>query len=139
MYSAEADDPPFFRTPAWKAHLRPDDNVMTVPTYGRGSRWAARTDIGFRMAGGYVGSLPTSYTRFRAFRELSPLPSGVPVTEAEFRRFIEAKGVTAVVVEEGENPGLQRLLVRSLARTSRSATVGWSSTDSRAGCGPASR
>ena len=123
VLSAKADDPPFFRTDAWKSQLRPGDNVMTVPTYGRGSRWAARTDIGFRMAGGYVGALPSSYTRYRAFGELSPLPKRQPLTEAELRRFVAAKDVTVVLLEPGQNLGLERMLVRMGARPQTSGGI----------------
>jgi hypothetical protein len=98
IWHARADDPAFFRTDAYRAHLSEEDHVFTLPVWGKNTRWAARTQIGFRIAGGYVGSLPDSYTRLPVWDELMA-GEVESIGDGELRRLFEAKGVTVVLTE----------------------------------------
>ena len=100
------DDVPFFADGGYEGRLSAEDNVLTVPTWGRNMYWHVQGDFSFRLAAGYVGAFPESYQRFAAWRDLLGSPLGrenVPLP-AELRRFIRAKGVTAIVVEV-DRPG----------------------------------
>jgi hypothetical protein len=99
-------DPPFFATDRAKAVLGPEDRVLTIPAWGRNMRWQAREDFSFALATGYTGAFPESYTRFPIYDRL--LSAGLnpdaarvtPSSRAELRRFVAAKGVTAIVVQD---------------------------------------
>lgn len=105
---------PFFAAGGYEGRLAPGDRVLTVPTWGRNMYWQTQADFSFDLATGYVGAFPTSYTRYAAWRDLlgSPLGREAVPGPAELRRFIRAKGVTAIVVEPG--PRDRRRLFRSL-------------------------
>ena len=107
-------DLPFFTEGGYRGRLTEKDRVLTVPTWGHNMRWQIQADFSFSLATGYVGAFPESYVRYRAWRDLLGSPFGreaVP-PEAELRRFIRAKGVTAIVVERTDTRG--RELFRSL-------------------------
>jgi hypothetical protein len=106
---------PFFAEDGHERRLEQSDRVLTVPTWGHNMHWHAQADFSFGLAAGYVGAFPESYQRFEAWRDLlgSPLGrEGVP-SPSELRRFVRAKGVTAIVVER-DRPGRGRELFRSL-------------------------
>jgi hypothetical protein len=106
---------PFFTGDGHERRLEQSDHVLTVPTWGHNMHWHVQADFSFGLAAGYVGAFPESYRRFAAWRDLlgSPLGrDGVP-SPGELRRFIRAKGVTAIVVER-DRPGGGRELFRSL-------------------------
>jgi hypothetical protein len=108
-------DLPFFTGDGHERRLEPSDHVLTVPTWGHNMRWQVQADFSFGLAAGYVGAFPESYQRFAAWRDLLGSPLGrerVPEPD-ELRRFIRAKGVTAIVVER-DRPGGGRVLFRSL-------------------------
>jgi hypothetical protein len=108
------NDLPFFTEGGYRDRLTEGDRVLTVPTWGHNMRWQIQADFSFDLATGYVGAFPESYVRYRAWRDLLGSPFGreaVP-PEAELRRFIRAKGVTAIVVERTDTRG--RELFRSL-------------------------
>jgi hypothetical protein len=99
FWHASADDPPFFRSEAYRDHLREGDRVFTLPVWGKNTRWAARTQIDFRIAGGYVGPLPESYTRFPVWSKLM-LGQVDSVGDGELHRLLAAKGATVVLTEK---------------------------------------
>ena len=110
------DDVPFFADGGYEGRLSAEDNVLTVPTWGRNMYWQVQGDFSFRLAAGYVGAFPESYMRYGAWRDLLRVPlgeEGVP-SLAELRRFVAAKGVTAIVVER-DHPVAGRRVFRSLA------------------------
>ena len=91
--------PPFFSSGEYRSYLRAGERVLTVPIIGESMRWQAEEDFRFDLAGGGVGAFPESYVRYPAF---SMLISGelTPDYGRDLRRFIEDKGVTAVVVDK---------------------------------------
>jgi hypothetical protein len=108
-------DLPFFADGGYRDRLGPSDRVLTVPTWGHNMRWQVQGDFSFDLAAGYVGAFPQSYQRFRAWRDLlgSPLGhEGIPPAD-ELRRFLDAKGVTAIVMER-DRAGHGKELFRSL-------------------------
>ncbi len=101
LWNVPAEDPPLFRSGEYSSLISPRDRVLTIPVIGRNTRWAARTNVGFRIVGGYVGAFPPSFTQAPGWRELSLGRTG-PATNRLIRRFIREKGVTVVVIEERE-------------------------------------
>jgi hypothetical protein len=114
QWHTELTDVPFFADGGYRERLVEGDRVLTVPTWGHNMRWQIQGDWSFDLAAGYVGAFPESYLRFRAWRDLlgSPLGREAIPPENELRRFIRAKGVTAIVVEG--TGGMRRRLFRSL-------------------------
>jgi hypothetical protein len=93
-------DPQFFGSGAYRAYLKPTDNVLTVPIFGPNGRWQADTGFRFRLAGGYGGyPFPSSVTSYPTYQTLL---TGrlTPDYAVQLRRFIAAKHVTAVVVDD---------------------------------------
>lgn len=92
-------DPSFFADGTYRAYLRPADRVLTIPPLGANQRWQADTKFAFKLAAGYAGVYPKSYTRFATWNAVltGALPPGYAV---QLRRFIADKGVTAVVVDK---------------------------------------
>jgi hypothetical protein len=110
------DEVPFFADGGYEGRLSEEDNVLTVPTWGRNMHWQVQAEFSFRLAAGYVGAFPESYMRYAAWRELLGVPLGeesVP-SVAELRRFVDDKGVTVLVVERN-HPEPGRRVFRSLA------------------------
>ena len=110
------DDVPFFADGGYEGRLSGEDNVLTVPTWGRNMYWHVQGDFSFRLAAGYVGAFPESYMRYRAWRDLLRVPlgqEGVP-SLPELHRFVADKEVTALVVER-DHPLAGRRVYRSLA------------------------
>lgn len=94
-------DPPFFAHGIYKRYLRADDHVLTVPAWGPNERWIADAGFPFALTTGYAGNpFPASYTRYAAWDSLL---TGrlTPDYAAQLRRFVAAKDVTAVVVQDG--------------------------------------
>lgn len=115
-WHTQLEDVPFFADGGHKGRLSEDDNVLTVPTWGRNMRWQVQADFSFRLAAGYVGAFPESYMRYEAWRDLLGVSLGeesVP-SLAELRRFVDDKGVTVVAVER-DHPEPVRQLFRRLA------------------------
>jgi hypothetical protein len=93
-------DPAFFETGEHRRYLKSEDRVITVPTLGANERWHAKADLGFKLAGGYLGTrFPSAYTRYPTWTTLA---SGrlTPDYAAQLRRFVRDKGVTAIVVDK---------------------------------------
>jgi hypothetical protein len=106
-------DPAFFADGTYKAYLKPSDHVLTIPAWGPNSRWQADTGFRFQLADGYAGNpFPPPYTRFATWNTLLTGHTN-PDSAAELRRFVRAKGVTAIVVDE-TMPGPWRRLFGSL-------------------------
>ena len=102
--------PAFFTSGASQRLLDEDDHVLVIPIIGDSMRWQAEADFSFQLAGGGVGAFPESYTDYPIFSTLisgGDLPADY---ELQLQRFIEAKGVTAVVVDKGSlSPERERL------------------------------
>ena len=115
----------FFAHGGHEAVLAASDRVLTVPARGRNMFWHAQADFSFAMAAGYVGADPEAYARYPAWDMLVRAgfdPGAARPTaraEAELRRFIADKRVTAIVVEQSFaaewRPLFDRLGVRPVA------------------------
>jgi hypothetical protein len=115
VWDTRIQDPAFFTSGSYRAYLKPSDDVLTIPAWGPNERWQADTGFRFRLAGGYAGNpFPPSYTRFATWNTLltGQLTGGYA---AQLRRFVRAKGVTAIVVDETA-PGPWRKLFGTLGR-----------------------
>jgi hypothetical protein len=110
-WKTELATPGFFTSGASARLLDEDDHVLVIPIIGDSMRWQAQADFPFELAGGGVGAFPESYTDYPIFSTL--ISGGEPPVdyELELRRFVEAKGVTAVVVDKTSlTPERERLL-----------------------------
>jgi hypothetical protein len=111
-WHAAAYTPPFFKHDRYRAFLHPRDRVLMIPIVGASPRWHAQTDMGFRVAGGFVGQLPADYAawsnRVAALAQRPTAAGG-----SEIRAFMSAKRVTAIVVDKRE-PGHWRELFTPL-------------------------
>jgi len=112
-WNTPIQDPAFFADGSYRAYLKASDHVLTIPAWGPNERWQADTGFRFQLADGYAGNpFPTSYTRYATWNTLltGQLTSGYA---AALRRFVQAKGVTAIVVDETV-PGPWRKLFGTL-------------------------
>jgi hypothetical protein len=109
-WKAPVYTPAFFTTGEYRSQLSENDRVLPLPIIGDSMRWQAEEDFPFKLVGGGVGAFPKGYTRYPAFGMLISGEAG-PNAEREMRRFVRAKGVTAVVAEKGSiGPGRERML-----------------------------
>jgi hypothetical protein len=109
-WKAPAYTPSFFTSGDYRSRLSADDRVLPLPIIGDSMRWQAEEDFPFKLAGGGVGAFPKQYTRYPAFGMLISGAAG-PRAASELRRFVKAKGVTAVVAEKSSiGPGRARML-----------------------------
>jgi hypothetical protein len=109
-WKAPVYTPAFFTTGEYRSQLSENDRVLPLPIIGDSMRWQAEEDFPFKLIGGGVGAFPKGYTRYPAFGMLISGEAG-PNAAREMRRFVRAKGVTAVVAEKGSiGPGRQRML-----------------------------
>jgi hypothetical protein len=92
-------DPAFFAHGTYRRYVTSSDRVLTIPAWGPNARWQADTKFGFTLVGGYRGNpFPSSYTRYPIWNAF--LTGQLPADyAAQLRRFIRAKGVTAVIVD----------------------------------------
>lgn len=100
VWNTHIQDPAFFASGAYRRYLKPTDHVLTIPAWGPNERWQADTGFRFALADGYASNpFPPSYTRFPTWNTLltGQLTGGYG---AQLRRFVRAKGVTAIVVDE---------------------------------------
>jgi hypothetical protein len=111
-WKAPVYTPAFFTTGQYRQHLSSRDNVMPIPIIGDSMRWQAEEDFPFKLVGGGVGAFPREYTDHPAFGMLISGQAG-PNANAELRRFVDAKGVTAIVAEKAKaivGPERKRML-----------------------------
>jgi hypothetical protein len=99
LWHSSAIDPPFFSAARYESHLRPGDNVLTIPTWGQNARWQARDGFRWNLVGGYLGSFPDAYTRYPAWRTTIQGRLGHDPAD-ELRDYVRAKRVTAIVVDK---------------------------------------
>ncbi|MEA2417825.1 MAG: hypothetical protein QOE60_31 [Thermoleophilaceae bacterium] len=109
-WKAPVYTPAFFTTGEYRSHLTSKDRVLPIPIIGDSMRWQAEEDFPFKLVGGGVGAFPKGYTSYPAFGMLISGEAG-PDYAAEMRRFVRAKGTTAVVAEKAAiSPGRAKLL-----------------------------
>ena len=100
FWKTSVSDPAFFSEGRYRDRLRSADRVITIPAMGANERYQAKTKMAFKIAGGYLGTnFPEGYTRFPTWQTLL---NGqlTPDYARQLRRFVDAKGVTAIVVDK---------------------------------------
>jgi len=103
-WHAEDHTPAFFRDHTYASVLRPDENVFIIPTdAGEEMAWQATADFSFRMPEGYVGVIPIANRGSRFVHGLSADVGVLPSTK-DLMGWLEANGVTAVVVADRAQP-----------------------------------
>lgn len=113
--SSKNATPEFFSAGLYRDYLKPGENVLVIP-YGRNGNsmlWQARTNMYFRMPGGYLNLIPPEFRRWPIVNTLFT-STPVPDAGAQLKAFLDSNGVGAVVVADGSEP-LWRTLLSSLA------------------------
>ena len=116
--------PAFFAQGKFHPYLNSRDHVLTVPAWGPNQWWVAAAGFPFSLSAGYAGNpFPPSYTRYPTWTTL--LTGQLTRDYApQLRRFLAAKRVTAIVVQQGY-PGPWRQLFGSLGVQPRSVGGVW--------------
>jgi hypothetical protein len=113
-----ADIPRFFASGEYRRYIGSGDNILILPSESpSGLPQAmsmviqARTDFSFRMAMAYTGPPPPEFKRSLIMRTLyeGKIPT---VGSADFRRFLAAHEVRAIVLDQGDalEPALTAIL-----------------------------
>jgi hypothetical protein len=119
LFHSTPPDPAFFTSGQYKHYIDRDEVVLALPFSQRGPTliWQARTDMYFRLAGGYFGQQPPDdYLEEPVVVELiqGVVSEGTP---CNLKSFIERRDVGAVVLETGSaepyRPVLAELGLRS--------------------------
>jgi hypothetical protein len=112
-WHTDISTPAFFDSGAFRTELTPSDRVLAVPIWGPNERWQAESGFAFKLVGGYLSTaFPAEYARYPAWEMIkSGQPSGN--YRSELRRFVRAKGVTAIVLDKRVT-GAWRTLFASL-------------------------
>jgi hypothetical protein len=113
VWQTDTSTPAFFNSGAFRAQLTPSDRVLAVPIWGPNERWQAESGFEFKLVGGYLGTgFPEEYTRYATWETLKTgqLSDDYPL---HLRRFVRAKGVTAIAVDK-RVPGPWRKLFGTL-------------------------
>ncbi len=93
-------DPTFFTSGAYRRYLDASSNVLTIPAWGPNERWQADTGFAFNLSDGYAGNpFPASYTRYPTWNTLLT-GQLTPGWRGQLRRFVAAKRVTDIVVDD---------------------------------------
>jgi hypothetical protein len=103
-WAVTTPEPRFISDGIYKTCLAPDDNVLVFPSsfHGNGMLWQADAWFGFRMAAGYVSSVPPE--EFLITPDLAYLATTgeLPRNDVSvLREYVRRKGVTAILVEKG--------------------------------------
>ncbi len=103
VWNTPITDPPFFQHGGYRAYLTSHDHVLTIPTWGPSQRWIADAGFPFALSAGSGGQgFPAGYTRYPIWDAMLAPPYTLPADyPTELRRFLSAKDVTAIVVQQG--------------------------------------
>jgi hypothetical protein len=95
---------PFFSQRMYREYLAPHETVMFLPfAYnGPAMKWQAQSGFFFRVAGGYLSVIPHEYEGWPIVTALLPEAPYIPDFGDQFKAFIAAHGVRAVIVAEGD-------------------------------------
>jgi hypothetical protein len=110
--------PPFFADGTYKRYIGDRDRVFAVPFVGDNERWQAQAGMPFALTGGYIGEVPPDFARFYA-RLAASVQQPTPAGARQARRFLDAKGVTVVVVSDEVNENWDRLFDLAAGRAGR--------------------
>jgi len=97
--------PRFITAGVYKSRLSPRDRVLVLPFIrgGRAMRWQAQSHLDFALVEGYGNHLPASFTRWPIVASMQDNRLR-PDSELQLRRFVQAKGVTVILVDR-RRPG----------------------------------
>jgi hypothetical protein len=107
FWDGRPTDPAFFRTDAYKEHIRKGERVLALPyaRYGSSMLWQARAGMDFDMVEGYVSpEFPPDYRHDPFFGTLISGRVGDGSAEG-LRDFLTRRKVTAVVVDQAGAAG----------------------------------
>jgi hypothetical protein len=98
IWSGTLGSPPFFATGQYRRYLTPGEVVLVLHGQ-RGSQmlWQAQADMGFTLAGGYLGGAPPDYADRRVEANLSAGKVG-PSQATAVGRYLSEHGVGAIVL-----------------------------------------
>jgi hypothetical protein len=105
MFWITADDTPaFFANGKYRDYVAPGANLLILPygIDGNSDLWQSRSEMYFRMAGGYVGlspAIPAQYQPWPIVYALYNLAE-IPDLRAQVNAFLVQKQVTTVIVAE---------------------------------------
>jgi len=95
--------PPFISSGAYKHYLKPGEIVSVVSERGNAAMvFQADTNFYMRVAGGFINASLTPHLGQPA--ALANLMHPTPAIEAQFRQFVQASGMRAILVEAGGWP-----------------------------------
>ncbi len=96
-----ASTPAFFSQDIYKQYLAREDTVVIIPygDQGESMLWQAETNMYFRMAGGYVGSTPQSFSDLPI---VNTFYTGnlIPDYEKQLKEFTSTHDVKAIIVAD---------------------------------------
>ena len=119
LFHSTPPDPSFFTTDQYKQYLEKEETALVLPfsTRGQSLLWQARTDMWFRLAGGYLGQVPPK--DYMEEPVVTQLLTGAANAETPclLKSFLERRDVGAVVMESASpepwRPALAKLGLRS--------------------------
>ncbi len=93
---------PFFNQRMYREYLSPHETVMFLPfAYnGQAMKWQAQSGFYFRVAGGYLSVIPHEYESWPIVTALLGEAPYIPDFGDQFKVFLAAHGVGAVIVAE---------------------------------------
>lgn len=100
--SAESVTLPFFKQRMYRQYLSRSETVMFLPfAYnGQAMSWQAQSRFFFRVAGGYLSVIPHEYEGWPIVTALLAEQPYIPDFGDQFKAFLAAHGVDAVIVAE---------------------------------------
>ena len=124
LWAADLDTPAFFTTGAVRDNLRPGENVLLLPysANGQGMTWQALSGMYFATVGGWTGPSPPAFAAWPIMAMLNHGAS-IPRADQQFRAFLAAHHVTAVVIDQ-RDPLVARWLALLDSRTTRITKIG---------------
>ena len=95
---------PFFSQRIYRDYLAPDETVMILPFgyNGEAMKWQAQSNFFFRVAGGYLSVIPHQYQAWPIVPALLADDPYIPGYGDQFKAFLTAHGVGAIIVAETE-------------------------------------
>lgn len=104
FWTTADDTPAFFASGKYRDYVAPGANLLILPygIDGNSDLWQSRSEMYFRMAGGYVGlspAIPAQYQPWPIVYALYNLAE-IPELQAQVNAFLARKQVTAVIVAD---------------------------------------
>ena len=96
----------FFSQGLYRRYLTEGDTVLILPygSNGPGMLWQAESDFYFKMAGGYLGSVPAEYSAWPIVPALIADAPNILGYADQFKAFLSAHDVRAVIVSQAQYP-----------------------------------